>query len=77
METTDEQIRQQAAECHARKIRQARMMSLREKFLSGAELFDYACRITLSGIAHQHPQWSKVECRNELRRRLGIRELVS
>jgi hypothetical protein len=77
MEITDEQIRQQAAECHARKIRQARSMSMSEKFLAGAELFEYACRITLSGISHQHPHWSKSECRAELRRRLGIRELVS
>jgi hypothetical protein len=30
METTDEQIRQQAAECHARKIKQARKMSSSE-----------------------------------------------
>jgi hypothetical protein len=77
METTDEQIRQQAAECHARKIQQARKMSSSEKFFAGAELFDYACAITLSGIAHQHPHWSESQCRAELRRRLGIRELVS
>jgi hypothetical protein len=77
METTDEQIRQQAAECHARKIQQARKMSPGEKFLAGAELFEYACGITLSGISHQNPHWSKSECRAELRRRLGIRDLVS
>jgi len=77
METTEEQIRQQAAECHARKIQQAKRMSSDEKFFAGAELFDYACGITLSGIAHQHPLWSKSECREELRRRLGIRNLVS
>ncbi len=77
METTDEQIRQQAAECHARKIRQARRMSSSEKFFAGAELFDYACGITLSGISHQHPDWTKMECRAELQRRLGIRSFVS
>ena len=77
MENMDEQIRQQAAECHARKIRQAQEMSPREKFFSGAELFDYACGITLSGIAHQYPHWSKSECRAELRRRLEINPLVS
>jgi len=70
METTAEQIRQQAAECHARKIRQARRMSPSEKFFAGAELFEYACGITLAGIRNQYPQWTKEQCREELRRRL-------
>jgi len=77
MEITDEQIRQEAAECHARKIRQARRMSANDKFFAGAELFEHACGITLSGIAHQNPHWSEVECRMELRRRFKIRDLVS
>jgi len=70
METTDEQIRQQAAECHARKIRQAQRMSPFEKFTAGAELFEYACGITLSGIRNQNPHWSGEQCRAELRERL-------
>ncbi len=70
MEITAEQIRQEAAECHARKVRQAQRMSPEEKFLSGAELFEYACGITLSGIRNQNPHWSSAQCRQELRERL-------
>ena len=70
METTAEQIRQEAAECYARKVRKARMMSSRDKFLAGAELFEYACKITLAGIMNQHSEWSIPQCREELRRRL-------
>jgi len=67
METTEEQIRQQAAECHSRKIRQADAMADRELFFAGAELFDYACRISLAGLRNDHPELSEFEIQEKLR----------
>jgi len=70
METTDEQIRQEATDCLARKIRQARSMSDRELFFAGAELFEEACKVTFWGIRHQNPDWTDDECNVELKRRI-------
>jgi len=36
-------------------VRRARQMRPAEKFIAGARLFDYACRITMAGIRSQHP----------------------
>ena len=74
METTDEQIRQQAAECLARKIQQANGMGDRELFFAGAELFDYACRISLAGLRNDYPNLSESEIGQKLR---GYLTLVS
>lgn len=72
MEITREMIRQEAAECDARKVEQARRMSGGEKLRAGAELFEDACRITLSGIKFQHPDWRPEQCREELKRRVAF-----
>ena len=77
MELTEEQIRQEAADCYARKIRQAEQMSNRELFFAGAELFEDACQITLSGISHQYPHWNEDECLAELRLRVKNDEIIS
>jgi hypothetical protein len=74
METTDEQIRQQAAECLARRIQQANNMSDRDLFFAGAELFDYACRISLAGLRNDYPELSEPEIQEKLR---GYLTLVS
>jgi hypothetical protein len=74
MEITDEQIRQQAAECLARKIQQANVMGDRELFFAGAELFDYACRISLAGLRNDYPELSESEIQMKLR---GYLTLVS
>lgn len=71
MELTEEQIRQEAAECYARKIRQAQQMSPLEKFLAGAELFEDACKVTLAGIRNQHPHLNPDECLEYLKQRLS------
>jgi hypothetical protein len=76
MEITDEQIRQEAAECYARKIRQAQQMSPFEKFMAGAELFEDACQITLAGIQNQYQNWTEDECRIELIRRINSTEAI-
>lgn len=70
MEITDEMIRQEAAECDARKVQQARRMSLVEKLRAGAQLFEDACKMTLRGIRLKHPDWTPLQCQEELKRRV-------
>lgn len=67
MELTEEQIRQEAADCYARKVRQAQRMNNRELFFAGAELFDYACNISLSGLKNDHPELTTTELLEKLR----------
>lgn len=55
-------------------IERARAMSPAEKLRAGAELFEYACRITLAGIRHQHPEASEEELRRILEARLELAE---
>ena len=44
MQMTSEQIMQEAKACYDTKVEQAWRMSLAEKFLAGADLFEEACR---------------------------------
>jgi hypothetical protein len=53
-------------------IEDARRMSFKQKFLAGAELFDYACEITKSGIRMQNPAFTEDQVMAELRRRIEI-----
>jgi hypothetical protein len=55
-------------------IEDARRMNFAEKFLAGAELFDYACRITKAGIRMQHPDFDEQQVLSELRRRVAMGE---
>jgi len=61
METTPEQIMQEAKACYDIKVAQARRMSLKEKFLAGADLFEEACRWTMVGIKNQFPDYTEEE----------------
>ncbi len=72
MQTTSEQIMQDAKACYDTKVAQARRMSLAEKFLAGADLFEDACRWTMMGIRNQFPDYNIDEQRAELRRRLEM-----
>ena len=72
MEVTSEQIMQEAQACYETKVAQARRMSLAEKFLAGADLFEEACRWTMMGIRNQFPELHVEEQRAELRRRLEM-----
>ena len=72
MQTTSEQIMQEAKACYDTKVAQARRMSLAEKFLAGAELFEEACRWTMMGIRNQFPDFNVEEQQTELRRRLEM-----
>jgi hypothetical protein len=55
-------------------IEQARRMTFAQKFMAGAELFEYACAISRAGIKMQHPEFDEAQIREELRRRLYIGE---
>ena len=70
MEPTKELIE----ELEREEVEDARRMSFAQKFLAGAELFDYACAISISGIRHQHPEFNDEQVMQELRRRVAIGE---
>jgi hypothetical protein len=53
-------------------IEDARRQTFAQKFMAGAELFDYACDIAKLGIRMQQPQLSEDEVGIELRRRLAL-----
>jgi hypothetical protein len=55
-------------------IEQARRMNFQQKFIAGAELFDYACGITKAGIRWQNPSFNEEQVMSELRRRVALGE---
>lgn len=73
----DDRIAEDARFALLAKVRQARMMSARAKFLAGSELFEEACAWNLAGIAAQHPGVSESEKRKELQRRLKLAERLN
>ena len=73
----DDRIADDARFALLAKVRQARMMSARAKFLAGAELFEEACAWNLAGISAQHPAASESEKRNELQRRLKLTDRLN
>ena len=54
------------------KIDAAKRMSFAEKFMAGAELFDFACSVSLAGIRSQNPGFTEEQVQAELRRRIEI-----
>lgn len=58
-------------------IQQAREMTLAQKFFAGAELFDYACAVTSSGIRFENPTFTQEQVLAELRRRIGLGERLA
>ena len=63
---------QDAEACYDAKVEQARRMSIMEKFLAGADLFEEACRWTMIGIKNQFPDYTEQEQKAELRRRIEM-----
>lgn len=55
------------------KILNARRQSFEQKFLAGAELFEYACEIARGGIRMQNPHFTDAQVNEELRRRMRLR----
>lgn len=56
------------------KVEAARRMTPEEKLFAPADLFEYACEITLAGIRFQHPEADEERVRELLRERLRLRE---
>jgi hypothetical protein len=59
-------------ELYREELREARAMSPAQKILAGQQLFESACRITLSGIRNQNPGASEEQCLRILRQRLDL-----
>lgn len=55
------------------KVERARRMKPEDRMQSGAELFDYACSITLAALREQMPGSSETQLLEALRRRLAIK----
>jgi hypothetical protein len=53
-------------------VLRARRMKPGDKLFAGADLFDYACEITKSGIRHQHPDADEQQVLALLRDRLAL-----
>jgi hypothetical protein len=53
-------------------VEDARRQSFAQKFLAGAELFDYAEQISRAGIRMQNPEYTEDQIRAEFARRLAI-----
>lgn len=70
MEPTQELI----DKLHREDLEHARRMTFEQKFWAGAELFDYACAITMAGIRHENPLFTDTQVMDELRRRIRIGE---
>jgi len=71
---TNEEICKLSDELYRDDVRIAREMTPEQKFLAGAELFDYACRITLAGIRSQNPEANEERVQEILRERLAWAE---
>ncbi len=68
MQPTDELI----AQLHQEEISGAKDLTFGQRFLAGAELFDYACSIARDSIKLQHPDWTDDQVSDEIRRRMDI-----
>jgi len=70
----DVEIQRLAEDLYRERVLLARKMPPEEKLLAGEELFDYACSITLAGIARQFPEANDEERLTILKERLQLRE---
>jgi hypothetical protein len=67
-----ESIRELADEIYRERVLRARRTPMEEKILAGAELFEFACRITCDGIRHQNPEADEAQVQALLRDRLAL-----
>ena len=61
---------EQMTDMDREKVRWAAEMTPADRFIAGARLFDYACRITMAGIRNQNPNASPEEVLQILKDRL-------
>ena len=59
------------------RIRRGKAMSVEEKVLAGARLFDEAAARIKDGIRMQFPGWSLDQIEDEFRRRLRIQRILN
>lgn len=62
------------SEIYRDKVAQARAIPPGERAMDGLRLYSFAAHTTLSGIHAQNPAWDDAVCREELARRLALRE---
>ncbi len=60
-------------EIYRERVLRARATPIDQKFLAGADLFEYACRLTCDGIRHQNPGIDEAQVQQILRERLALR----
>ena len=65
-------IKEMADQSYREEVLFARRIPPGEKLLDGPRLFDYACRITESGIRHQFPDATEEQVRQMLRERIEL-----
>ncbi len=54
------------------RVLRARRTPIEQKLMAGAELFEYACRLTCDGIRHQSPGIDESRVQQILRDRLAL-----
>jgi hypothetical protein len=54
------------------RVLRARRTPIEQKLFAGAELFEYACRLTCDGIRHQNPGIDESRVQQILRDRLAL-----
>jgi len=62
----------QPADFQRDSVEQSQSMTVADRFWAGAELFDYACTLSRSGICRQYPEYSSDQVEAELRRRVDM-----
>ena len=70
---TMEPTKELADEIYRERVLRARTTPIDQKFLAGADLFEYACRLTCDGIRHQNPGIDEAQVQQILRERLALR----
>jgi hypothetical protein len=65
-------IKQLAGELFLDKVRRARVESPEQKFLDGAQLFDFVCHVMSDGIRNQYPQACDAEIKHRLFERVAL-----
>ena len=60
-------------EIYRGRVLRARTTPIDQKFLAGADLFEYACQLTCDGIRHQNPGIDEAQVQQILHERLALR----
>jgi hypothetical protein len=68
-----ELTRELVDDIYRERVLRARRTPIEQKLNAGADLFEYACRITCDGIRHQNPGIDESKVQEILRERLALR----